>query len=116
MNRVLLLLGHPGNRRLLGDWLGRHYDVLSAGLDDGLNASFDLVVLDTAAAASNAEALRAAKQASEPVFLPYLLLAPRQQAQVVGRSLGQTVDELLWTPLEPVELQTRIKILLRLRE
>jgi len=116
MNRVLLLLGHPGNRRLLGDWLGRHYDVVSSGLDDGSNASFDLVVLDTAAVASNAEALQAAKQASEPVFLPYLLLAPRQQAQVVGCYLGQTVDELLWTPLEPVELQTRIKILLRLRE
>jgi signal transduction histidine kinase len=115
MNRVLLLLGHPGNRRLLGDWLGRHYDIVSSGLDDGLPASFDLAVLDPAAVASTGEALQAAKQASEPVFLPYLLLAPRQQAQVVGRYLGQAVDELLWTPLEPVELQTRIKMLLRLR-
>ena len=42
MNRVLLLLGHPGNRRLLGDWLGRHYDVVSAGLDGEFDAPFDL--------------------------------------------------------------------------
>lgn len=116
MNRVLLLLGHPGNRRLLGDWLGRHYDVVSAGLDGELDAPFDLAILDAAAVASKGQALQAAKQASEPVFLPYLLLAPRQQAQVVGPYLSHTVDELLWTPLEPVELQTRIKILLRLRE
>lgn len=116
MNRLLLLLGHPGNRRLLVDWLGRHYEVVSPRADDGLNEAFDLAVLDAAALTSKREALQAAKQASEPVFLPYLLLAPRQQAQWVGRHLGQAVDELLWTPVDPVELQTRIKMLLRLRE
>ncbi|ETW94387.1 MAG: hypothetical protein ETSY1_35100 [Candidatus Entotheonella factor] len=116
MNRVLLLLGHPGNRRLLGEWLGRDYDVVSPSTDDGLKEAFDIAVLDATAVASSGEALQAAKQASDPVFLPYLLLAPREQAPWVGRHLGQTVDELLWTPVDPAELQTRIKMLLRLRQ
>jgi signal transduction histidine kinase len=116
MNRVLLLLSHPGHRRLLGDWLGPHYDMVSSGLDDELAAPFDLAILDAAAIVSKGQALQAAKRASEPVFLPYLLLAPRQQAQGVGRYLHHAVDELLWTPLEPVELHARINLLLRLRE
>lgn len=116
MNRVLLLLGHSGDHRLLSACLGRHYDVVGPDADDALGASFDLAVLDATALASKAEILRAAKQASEPVFLPYLLLASRQQAQWAGRHLGQSVDELLWAPLDPAELQTRIKMLLRLRE
>ncbi|ETW96887.1 MAG: hypothetical protein ETSY1_24875 [Candidatus Entotheonella factor] len=116
MNRVLLLLGHPGNRRLLETWMEGDYDVVYPGTDAGFNEPFDLAILDASAVASSGEALQAAKQASDPVFLPYLLLAPREQAQWVGRHLGQAVDELLWTPIDPAELQTRIKMLLRLRQ
>jgi signal transduction histidine kinase len=116
MNRVLLLLGHPGNRRLLRDWLGRHYEVVRPDVHGELDTTFDLAVLDAVTLAAKRDALHAMKQAAGPVFLPYLLLAPRDQANVVGRYLGQTVDELLWTPVDPAELQTRIKMLLRLRE
>jgi signal transduction histidine kinase len=60
--------------------------------------------------------VQAKKHRDAPAFLPCLLLAPRQQAVIVKRHLGKTADELLWTPIDKDELQTRVTILLRGRQ
>jgi len=114
--RILLLLGSDGNRRLLGDWLGQKYEVILPEAAGPLTEPFDLAIVDGVAVELWGHELRTAKHAAEPVFLPYLLLASRRQVQFVGRHVGQTVDELLRTPIDPAELRTRVEILLRMRQ
>jgi len=46
MDRILVLLHHPGNRRLLSAWLGQHYDVRAPETEPNLNEPCDLVVVD----------------------------------------------------------------------
>jgi diguanylate cyclase (GGDEF)-like protein len=47
--------------------------------------------------------------------LPFLLVGTRRNADFVTRHLWQTVDEIIWTPINQLELQTRVENLLRSR-
>jgi diguanylate cyclase (GGDEF)-like protein len=47
--------------------------------------------------------------------LPFLLVAARRNTASVTRHLWQTVDEIIWTPINHLELQTRVENLLRSR-
>jgi response regulator RpfG family c-di-GMP phosphodiesterase len=89
--------------------------VILPAAEGSLTEPFDLAIVDGAAIELWGYELQAAKHAAAPVFLPYLLLAPHQQPQFVGRHLGQTADELLRTPIDPAELRTRVALLLRMR-
>jgi signal transduction histidine kinase len=113
MDRILVLLHHPGNRRLLSAWLGQYYDVRAPETEPNLDEPCDLVMVDGMAVERYGQAVQAKKHRDAPAFLPCLLLAPRQQAARVKRHLGKTADELLWTPIDKDELQTRVTILLR---
>lgn len=116
MARILLLLQQQGNRRLLGEWLSRHHEVFGAEALPAAHDPFDLILLDGPSLERLRHEVKARKQAEEPVFLPCVLLAPRQQAALAGRYLGHTVDELLLLPIAKVELQARTDVLLRLRQ
>jgi signal transduction histidine kinase len=116
MDRILVLLHHPGNRRLLSAWLGQYYEVRAPKSAPHLDEPCDLVIIDGMAAERYGQAVQAKKHKDAPAFLPCLLLAPRQQAARVKRHLGKTADELLWTPIDKDELQTRVTILLRGRQ
>jgi signal transduction histidine kinase len=115
MERILLLLEHQGNRRLLATWLSQHYQVVLAEAPASLSAAFDLAILDAPALEQQRQAVLARKAAEEPVFLPCLLLSPRQQVRQVAHHLWQSVDELLLTPTDQLELHARAEILLRVR-
>jgi signal transduction histidine kinase len=52
----------------------------------------------------------------EPLFLPVLLLTSRQGVDLVTRHLWRTIDEVVLRPIEKVELQARVEILLRARQ
>ncbi|MCX7681393.1 MAG: ATP-binding protein [Anaerolineae bacterium] len=115
-NRILLLLEHPANCRLLGQWLGERYEVVICNPSDGLDGPFDLAILDGLGLEKQGEAaLVDRKRVEEPVFLPYLLVASRRDVGMVTRHLWRTVDELLLAPVQKVELQARVEILLRTR-
>ena len=111
-----MLLHHPGNRRLLSAWLGQYYDVRAPETEPNLDEPCDLVIIDGMAVERYGQAVQAKKHKDAPAFLPCLLLAPRQQAARVKRHLGKPADELLWTPIDKDELQTRVTILLRGRQ
>jgi len=115
MNHILLLLDHRENRRLLAEWLGHKYQVIPNG-EEALGGSFDLGILDGPALDRLWERVQARKEAEQPVFLPILLVTPRRDVRYVTRHLWRTVDELILTPLEKVELQARVEILLRARQ
>ena len=116
MERILLLLEHQGNCRLLAAWLSQHYQVVRADAPLSLSAAFDLAILDAPALERQQQAVLARKAAEEPVFLPFLLLSPRQQVRQVAHHLWQSVDELLLMPTDKLELHARAEILLRVRK
>ncbi len=114
MDRILLLLEHPTNRRLLEECLAQHYQVATE-TGQAPESSFDLVILDGPALERLSQDVVGWKRVAEPVFLPLLLLMPRQHTSMVTRHLLHTVDELLLTPVDRAELRARVETLLRTR-
>jgi PAS domain S-box-containing protein len=131
MDRILLLLEHKENRRLLSEWLATHYEVYSPDSDTGtipygnakglqelplLNQSFDLCILCARKLDQHWKWVQARKEAEQPVFLPFLLITSRQDVGMVTRHLWQNIDDLINKPIEKVELQAQVEILLRSRQ
>ena len=115
MDHILLLLDHKENRHLLAEWLGQQYQVTLADAGLALDRPFDLGILDGPALDRLWEQVQARKEAEQPVFLPFLLVASRRDVDLIARHLGRTVDELILTPIEKLELQGRVELLLRAR-
>ncbi len=115
MNRVLLLMDHKENRRLLADWLATRYTVLPDDTDLTVYEPYDLGILDGTALARLADRIEALRKVAEPVFLPFLLVTAEQHASLVTRHLWKSIDEVIHSPIDKVELQARIEVLLRAR-
>jgi signal transduction histidine kinase len=121
MTTILLLIDQKENRRILADWLTARYQVLmpedsSLGSLETLNSAFDLCILDGTALHRLWDWVRSRKASEGVVFLPFLLITPRQDVNLATRYLWQGVDELLLAPVEKLELQARLEILLRARQ
>lgn len=115
-DRILLLVKHPENCRLLSQLLSERYEVVICDPSDGLGGLFDLAILDGQGLERwGEEALLERKRREEPVFLPYLLIVSRRDVGIATRHLWRVVDELLLSPVQKVELQARVEILLRTR-
>ncbi len=115
MDRIVLLLQEKKSAGLMRDRLANNYQVLEAEPDQSLDFSFDLGIVDESALKQCWEEVQSRKEAAKPVFLPFLLVAARRNAASVTRHLWQTVDEIIWTPINHLELQTRVENLLRSR-
>jgi signal transduction histidine kinase len=115
MSRILLLLDHKTNRTLLSNWLGQHYDVISDEQETALSSPFDLCLIDGPALDRHWEEVRWRKEAEKPVFLPVVLVTSNREAELLTRYLWKAVDELIWIPIEKLELHARVEVLLRTR-
>ena len=137
MNRILLLLEHRENRRLLSEWLQPRYQVIepdwesssleSSSLKAGslearsiseslLSQPFDLCIIGPRALDQLWQAVQARRFAEQPVLLPFLLSTSRQGVKYGTRYLWKSIDELITQPIEKLELQARVEILLRSRQ
>lgn len=116
MSRILLLLDHKMNRTLLSDWLRQHYQVLSQEQERMPMTPFDLCLIDGPALDRLWQEVRQCRAAQEPVFLPVVLITSRREAELLTRHLWKTVDELIKLPIEKLELQARVEVLLRTRQ
>lgn len=116
MNRILLLLANAKNRNLLAEWLEVHYQVIAPESQQGLNRSFDLCIIDGQTLNRLWKEVKARKEAEQPVFLPFALVTPRPDVEMITRHIWQNADEVILTPVEKVELQARVEVLLRTRE
>ena len=122
MSRILLLLEHTENRRLLSEWLELHYEVLLSDSEVRagyavplLDEDFDLCILDGSTLNHLWEWVQAKKQAEQPVFLPFLLITLHPDVKMITRHLWQSIDDLVTKPIEKPELQARVEVLLRSR-
>jgi len=115
MDRIVMFIQDKKSADLLRDKLARNYQVLETEPDQSLDFSFDLGIVDESALKQSWEEVQSRKEAAKPVFLPFLLVAARRHATSVTRHLWQTVDEIIWTPINHLELETRVENLLRSR-
>ncbi|HEY3379985.1 MAG TPA: PAS domain S-box protein, partial [Armatimonadota bacterium] len=116
MSRILLVIDHRENRRLLLEALSSRYDVIIADTDDVFAGDFDLCVFDGPALERLWRQVETRKKTELPIFLPFLLVTARQDVGLATRHLWHSVDELIVTPIERVELQARVEVLLRARQ
>jgi phosphoserine phosphatase RsbU/P len=131
MSRIVLLVDHVENRRLLAEWLSRSPHA-SAGpqelrhevvvpetpatiLDACGESSFDLGIVDRPALERYGRWIDAVKASVHPVFLPFLALAHRPRGGMKIDEVWARVDELIITPVEKLELHARVENLLRER-
>lgn len=127
MSRILLLLDRKENRRQLSEWLGRYYQVscpdyvvevpvVGTHKAPVLEEPFDLCIMDGSALERLRQWVQNRKEAQLPVFLPFLLLASRQEVGTYSQQMLKSFDELIFSPIDKVELQARLSMLLRSRQ
>ncbi|MEC4885416.1 MAG: ATPase domain-containing protein [Scytonema sp. PMC 1070.18] len=77
--------------------------------------SFDLCILCGVTLEGISQQVQTKRNQESPVVLPFLLVTSRQGVRMGTRQLWQSIDELIITPIEKVELLTRVEVLLRSR-
>lgn len=115
MNRILLILEKKKNRDLLASWLETRYEVVKSDDVRILDTPFDLCLVDGPTLDRIWSQIQEKKRAEEPIFQPFMLITTRTDVDMVTRHLWKAVDELIIAPIEKVELQARVEILLRAR-
>src|SRR6266851_5089096 len=115
MSRILVLMDHKENRRLLTEWLATRYTVLPQETDGAVDEEYDLCILDGTALDRLADRIQIRKKYQLTVFLPFLLVTAKEQVGLVTRHLWTSIDEVIHSPIDKVELQARIEVLLRAR-
>lgn len=122
MSQILLLVEQKENRRLLLEWLAVYYEVLLPHSTENseeflpFNQSFDLAIIDGLALKRHWQWVAAQKQAEHPVCLPFLLITSRSDVGMATQFIWQSIDDLIIAPIEKIELQARVEILLRSRQ
>src|ERR1700681_2842280 len=115
MSRILVLMDHKENRRLLAEWLATRYTVLPQETDGAVDEEYDLCILDGTALDRLADRIQTRKKYQLTVFLPFLLVTGEQHVGLVTRHLWTSIDEVIHSPIDKVELQARMEVLLRAR-
>src|SRR5712692_3032446 len=115
MSRIMVLMDHKENRRLLAESLATRYTVLPQDTDEAVDEHYDLGILDGAALDRLAGRIQDRKKYQQTVFLPFLLVTAEQHVDLVTRHLWKSIDEVIHSPLDKLELQARMEVLLRAR-
>ncbi len=124
--RIVVLLANPENRRLLSETLADRYDVgthfddeVVADTDGGAvrdQGPFDLCIVDGISVGKHRRVLARLRRSYEPAYLPVLLLADRRAPDLRSGGIWEVVDDVLFRPVERLELVARVQSLLRTRE
>lgn len=114
MSRIVLLIDHVENRRLLAEWLSQLYEVV-APAPGTAPGGFDLAIVDGPSLDRYARWIDAVKRAAQPVFLPFVLITSRRGVGMATGPAWQRIDELIISPVEKVELLARVDTLLHAR-
>ena len=114
MSIIAIALENAKDRKLMSELLAETHTVEEIGPDGALPQEFDLCIVGARMLPLIAEQIRARKE-QQPVFLPFLLALPRQEAKMITSGLSESVDELVTVPVDKRELLARVEVLLRTR-
>ncbi len=81
MSRILVLMDHKENRRLLAEWLATRYTVLPADTDQAVDEHYDLCILDGTTLDRLADRIQARKEAPAAGVPPL----PSRDRRAAGR-------------------------------
>jgi PAS domain S-box-containing protein len=115
LDRVLLLFDHTGNRQLLANLLRQEYQLVLPEKGMLPDAEFDLCVVDGQAMARFDQQIQQRRRADQPLFLPVLLVTSQQDVRVGESQLWELIDDLAISPVDPLELRAKLRMLLRTR-
>lgn len=123
MKRILLLIKHNKNRHLLSQWLADYYQVLSPSSEENfvltgkqmLTQNFDLCFIDFGAIHQLREEMLEQREKAIPIFLPFVFLTTLQDIGFSTDHLEQLIDDMIYLPIQKIELQTKLRVLLRSR-
>ncbi len=122
--RIVSMLSHAGNQRVLADWIQNRerYEMVSTA-DAGLSGTdFDIGIFDDRSLREHGPEVRERKTEAS-AFLPVLLVRsaaagdPPDTADHSGteRPVRRPVDDVLTTPIDTAELRGRLDTLARIR-
>lgn len=114
-NTILLFLANTTNQNQLRDWLQSRYQIIEGHCIADLQQPFQLCIIDGQILDRYEAAIQERRSIDHPLFLPFLLITSRRDVQLHTRHLWRTIDELVISPIQKVELHARIEILLRAR-
>jgi signal transduction histidine kinase len=120
--RVVPILSHVGNQRVLVDWLQRQDDYEIVAADAAALSAADIVILDEQSLREFHTEIRE-READDDALVPVLLvgsdtgvdrLDSREETET-ELAVSQLVDEVLKTPIDTVQLRNRLATLRRIR-
>ena len=123
MKRILLLIKHQQNCQILAQWLISKYCILSPQNADKfaiegeqlLEQEFDLCFIDFAAIHDLRQQIIAKRKKVIPLFLPFIFLTSLQDVGISTDGLEFLIDDIIYLPIKKVELETKLRVLLRSR-
>ena len=122
MKRILVLIEQRQNRHLLSQWLEKQYQILSPQGEEFavegkklLAETFDLCFIDFAAIHQLRQQMLAKREKVIPIFLPFVFITPQNNIGFSTDHLEPLVDDIIHLPINKVELQTKLRVLLRTR-
>ncbi len=115
MSKILLLLDRSEDRDFFTQTLSNQYEFIFAESAIESQINFDLCILTKAMLDRLKSPILDRKQKEAPIFLPFLLLISRQQLKQITPEQTKFIDEFLLHPVEKIELQTRVRLLLDMR-
>jgi len=123
METILLLVEHQQNRQLLSQALEKYYQILSPRVETDfaeagkqmVTEDFDLCFMDFTAIHLLREEMLARREIAVPTYLPFVFLTTQQNVGISSDHLEALIDDLIYLPVEKIELRTKIRVLLRSR-
>ncbi len=103
-------LSSPRDLELVVDFLRERYHVRN--LEECPEDRLDLVIVDGLSLENNLDLIKRLKAERES-WIPVLLCTANRSASYLTRYLWQVIDELIFVPVEKIELLARVEILLR---
>ncbi|MBS3803599.1 MAG: EAL domain-containing protein [Oleiphilaceae bacterium] len=115
MAKILLLLSHESNRRVLTEALPHHL-LIDADKKPVADTEPDLIIIDFDRLQSDKDRLIRIRNTQSPTLVPVLLMLQERQLGLTKGALGREVDDVVFTPVLMSELLSRVRILSHLRQ
>jgi PAS domain S-box-containing protein len=115
MDTIMLLIESQEVRRVFEDCLKQRYKVVASRGRRALQQKFDLAVLDGATLRRLHQAIQEQRASQPPPCIPFLLVTPPSERDLIATHLGDAIDEVLCWPTDATVLQGRVQTLLRAR-